>query len=64
MPSREPRLDGRVQVAAVCGRLILNAAREVIDTEAELERARLIALFSRVVDYLFRLNYRLIFLIW
>jgi hypothetical protein len=56
------RLDEheRVQVAAVCGRFIPKAAWEVIDTEAELERARGIALFSRVVFYLFCLSFGLI----
>lgn len=60
--SQAGRLDDheRVQVAAVGGRLKHKAMREVIDTEADVERARGIARFSQFVDYLFYLIYGLI----
>jgi hypothetical protein len=56
------RLDEhwRVQVAAFCGWLKPKAAKEVIDTEAELERARVIARFSQVDIFLFFMSYGLI----
>ena len=42
----------RVQVAAVGDQLKRKALKEVIDSEADVERARGIARFSQVVDYL------------
>ena len=52
--------DERVQVAEVGGRLKRKAVKEVIDTEADVERARGIARFSQFVDYVFYLIYGLI----
>lgn len=48
------------QVAAVGGQLKRKAVKEVIDTEADVERARGIARLSQVVDYVFYLVYGLI----
>jgi len=50
----------RVQVAAVGDQLKSKALKDVIDSETEVERARGIARFSQVVDYLFYLIYGLI----
>jgi len=50
----------RVQVTAVGDQLKRKALKEVSDSEADVERARGIARFSQVVDYLFYLIYGLI----
>jgi len=50
----------RAQAATVGRQLKHKALNEVINTEAELERARGIARFSQFVDYLFYLIYGLI----
>src|SRR5262245_29468925 len=50
----------RAQVATFGRQLKHKALNEVINTEAELERARGIARFSQFVDYLFYLIYGLI----
>ncbi len=57
--SQMRRLDehDRDHVEAVGGRLKRKALKEVIDTEADVERARGVARFSQVVDYLFYLIY-------
>ena len=50
----------RVQVAAVGDQLKRKVLKEVIDSDADVERARGIARFSQIVDYLFYLIYGLI----
>ena len=50
----------RIQVAAAGDQLKRKALKEVIDNGADVERARGIARFSQVVDYLFYLIYGLI----
>src|SRR5215470_9385857 len=50
----------RAQAATVGRRLKHKALNEVINTEAELERARRMARFSQFVDYVFYLIYGLI----
>jgi len=50
----------REQAAAVGGQLKHKALKEVIDTDSEVERARVIARFSQFVDYFFYLIYGLI----
>ncbi len=50
----------RAQVAAVGGQLKHKALKEVVSSEAELERSRGIARASQIVDYVFYLIYGLI----
>jgi uncharacterized protein YggT (Ycf19 family) len=50
----------RAQHDAVAAELKRKAAREVVDTEAEVDRARRSARFSSVADYVFFLIYSLI----
>src|SRR5262245_55237915 len=50
----------REQAAAVGGQLKHKALREVVNTEAEVERARVVARFSQFIDYGFYLIYGLI----
>lgn len=56
------RLDSRdkARAAAVGEHLKQKAITEVVDTEAELERARGVARVSQIVDYVFYLIYGLI----
>jgi uncharacterized protein YggT (Ycf19 family) len=60
--SQGGRLDEheRDQVAAVGDRLKRKAMKEVIDTDADVERARGVARISQVIDYLFYLIYGVI----
>lgn len=48
------------QLEAVAGRLKHKAVKEVTLTEAEIDRARIVARISQVVDYLFYIAYGII----
>jgi uncharacterized protein YggT (Ycf19 family) len=50
----------RSEAEAVAGRMKGNAVREVVETESEIEQARMVARVSQFVDYLFFLIYGII----
>jgi uncharacterized protein YggT (Ycf19 family) len=58
--AEEPSPADRAQYGSLAASLKRKAASEVVETEAELDRARSTARVSQVVDYLFFLVYSLV----